>query len=82
VLLVHSASAIGMWLVQKDFEIATLADFFVVVEYGLDIRCYRRLYWNLKVFLRYKLPDHSIIFTRWRQQHKNGRVMLGFATHF
>ena len=33
-------------------------------------------------FLRYKLPDHSIIFARWRQQHKNGRVTLGFATHF
>jgi len=53
----------------------------VVVEFGLDSCCYRLLNWNLKV-LRYKLPDHSIIFARWCQQHKNGQVMLGFATHF
>jgi len=29
----------------------------------------------------YKLPDHLIIFARWRQQHKNGQVTLNFATH-
>ena len=29
----------------------------------------------------YKLRDHSIVFARWRQQHKNGRVTLGFARH-
>jgi len=51
-------------------------------KFGLDSRSYRLLYWNLKVFLRYKLPDHSIVFARWRQQQKNGRVTLGFATHF
>jgi len=28
------------------------------------------------------LPDRSIIFARWRQQHKNGGITLGFATHF
>jgi len=27
--------------------------------------------------LRYKLPDHLIIFARWQQQHKNGWVTLG-----
>jgi len=25
---------------------------------------------------------HSVVITRWRQQLKNGRVMLGFAMHF
>jgi len=71
-------------MVSKEYEIATLVDFcvVVVVEFGLVSCCYRLLYWNLKVFLKYKLPDHLIIFARWRRQHKNGRVMLGFATHF
>jgi len=24
---------------------------------------------------------HSTVLARWHQQHKNGRVMLGFAMH-
>jgi len=52
---IHSVSAIGMWMVQKEFEIAILAEFLCCSI------CYCVLYWNLKVFLRYKLPDHSII---------------------
>jgi len=31
---------------------------------------------EFEFFLRYKLPDHSIIFARWCQHHKNGRVTL------
>jgi len=57
-------------------------DLLKLVEFGLDSRSYHLFYWNLKVFLRYKLRDRSNIFVRWRQQHKNGRVTLGFATHF
>ena len=53
-----------------------------LVEFGLNSHSYRLLYSNLKVLLRYKLPDHSITFARWRQQHRNERVTLGFATHF
>jgi len=30
----------------------------------------------------YQFRGHSIAFARWCQQHENGRVMLGFATHF
>jgi len=37
---------------EKDYLIAALADF-------LCFCCYCHLYWNLKVFLRYKLPDQS-----------------------
>jgi len=33
----------------------------VVVEIGLVSRCYRLLYWDLKVFLRYKLLDKSYL---------------------
>jgi len=36
---------------------------------------------KMKVFLRYKLPDHSIIFARWRQQTRTGEK-ANFAMNF
>ena len=81
--LVYSASAVDKGTVQKSLKQLLWQAFSVVVEFELASRCYRLLYWNLKVSLNYKLPDHSIVFARWLQQHKDaGRVTLGFAVHF
>jgi len=36
----------------------------ITVEVGLDSRCQRRLYWSLKVFLRYKLPELLLLLPK------------------
>jgi len=34
----------------------------LLLNFGLDCRCYRLLYWNFKVFWRYKFDVHSVVF--------------------
>ena len=64
--------------------------FVFVFVIGLISRCYRLLYWNLKVFLRYKLPHHSITFATGTfcqhvaptAQKWGSHAKLNFATNF
>jgi len=46
-LIIYCASAIGMWMARKKFEIALSQTSCVVAEFGLDSHCYHCLYWNM-----------------------------------
>jgi len=58
---------------------------FVLVEFYTGQSMLPSSVLEFEIFLKVQVAwsfSHSIVFARWRQQHKNGRVMLRFAMHF
>jgi len=69
--------------ISTALEIATLTDFLCCCWIWTGRSLLTSSVLEFKSFLNaYKLPNHSIVFARRRQQHKHRRVTLGFATHF